>query len=150
MPSSVTHSSMRRQSPQPSGKGDRRPVVSQFAEMFHPCHAERRASPGERGPQIAPLLRELGQEAGISATGAPGARSLRAGVEVEASRKCVLYHAASGSSLPCIFALKAVAAANDAVSVELPGAAWSWKHSRDGFDSPSRSRFAGPFGLRSP
>jgi len=58
-----------------------------------------------------------------------------------------------------------VAAENDAVSVELPGAAWSRRHSRDGFDSPSRSRshpdtrkgsvlggpgFARPFGLRSP
>jgi hypothetical protein len=32
--------------------------------------------------------------------------------------------------------LKAVAAANGAVSLELPGAAWSRRHSRDGFDSP--------------
>ena len=36
--------------------------MSQFAETFQTCHAERRASPGERGPQIAPLLRELGQD----------------------------------------------------------------------------------------
>jgi len=36
--------------------------------MFQACPAERRASPGERGPQIAPLLRELGQEAGIIRT----------------------------------------------------------------------------------
>jgi len=34
-----------------------------------------------------------------------------------------------------IFALKAVAAANKAVSVELPEAAWSRRHPRDGFDS---------------
>jgi hypothetical protein len=48
------------------------------------------------------------------------------------------------------FVLNAVAALNDAVSVELPGAALSRRHARDGFDSPSRSRFAGLFGLRSP
>jgi hypothetical protein len=48
------------------------------------------------------------------------------------------------------FVLNAVAPPNDAVSVELPGAALSRRHSRDGFDSPSRSRFAGSFGLRSP
>jgi hypothetical protein len=29
------------------------------AEIFQTCPAERRASPGERGPQIVPLLREL-------------------------------------------------------------------------------------------
>jgi hypothetical protein len=38
-------------------------VMSQFAKMFHTCPAERRASPGD--PQIAPLLRGLGQEGGI-------------------------------------------------------------------------------------
>jgi hypothetical protein len=43
------------------------------------------------------------------------------------------------------FVLNAVAALNDAVSVELPGAALSRRHARDGFDSPSRSRFAGLF-----
>ena len=51
---------------------------------------------------------------------------------VEASREFVLCHVASGSSLPYIFALKAVAATNDTVSVELPGVAWSRRHSRDG------------------
>jgi hypothetical protein len=55
--------------------------------------------------------------------------------QVEASRKFVLCHAASRSSLPCIFALKAVAAPKGAVSVELPSAAWSRRDPRDGFDS---------------
>jgi hypothetical protein len=42
--------------------------VNFLKKRFRTCPAERRASPGERGPQIAPFLRELGQEAGISAS----------------------------------------------------------------------------------
>jgi hypothetical protein len=69
-------------------------VVSHFAEVFQACHAERRASPGEAGT-----------------------------AQVEASREFVHCDADSGSSLPYILAMKSVAPANDAVSVELPGAA---------------------------
>ena len=89
------------------------------AEIFQTCHAEQRASPGE---------------AGISAS-----RSI--------PKIC---------PLPCSFRefssmrfyLELFAAANDPVSVELPGAARSRRYSRDGSTRPNDRKEAVIFKLQ--